>query len=223
MRARAARLPGSIRIHGPPRDGVGGGSERSWARRSAGAREQGRGPAARPEDVPPAQERRPADTPSPGQSASDSDPARNLYCGLPVERRADRIAFVRLPRARGSRAHAAPSGQRSPDKAARTKQPDTGSRTKQARLSSHASEGRRGLRAQEEGGRVRQSCGPRPAPVAEGDPGRPRRGDEGGRGLRCVSRRLDVLRRLHAIDATRLHERRRWVVSFPISSCFGPI
>jgi hypothetical protein len=29
---------------------------------------------------------------------------------------------------------------------------------------------------------------------------------------------LRVLRCLHAVDATRLQERRRWVVSFPISS-----
>ena len=29
------------------------------------------------------------------------------------------------------------------------------------------------------------------------------------------SRRFEVLRRLHAIDATRLHQRRRWVVSGP--------
>ena len=36
------------------------------------------------------------------------------------------------------------------------------------------------------------------------------------------SRRPAVLRRLHAIDATRLQERRSWVVSFSILSRYGP-
>ena len=36
------------------------------------------------------------------------------------------------------------------------------------------------------------------------------------------SRRPAVPRCLHAIDATRLHERRRWVVSFLILRPFGP-
>ena len=34
--------------------------------------------------------------------------------------------------------------------------------------------------------------------------------------------RFGVLWCLHAVDATRLHERRRWVVSSSILSCFGP-
>ena len=37
------------------------------------------------------------------------------------------------------------------------------------------------------------------------------------------SRRPAVLRRLHAIDATRVHQTRSWVVSFSISRPFGPI
>ena len=41
------------------------------------------------------------------------------------------------------------------------------------------------------------------------------------RGAAAVSRRPAVLRRLHAIDARRLHQTRSWVVSFPILSCFG--
>ena len=36
------------------------------------------------------------------------------------------------------------------------------------------------------------------------------------------SRRFEVLRRLHAVDATRVHQTRPWVVSFPISGLFGP-
>ena len=36
------------------------------------------------------------------------------------------------------------------------------------------------------------------------------------------SQRPAVLRCLHAIDATRLHQRRRWVVLFSILSRFGP-
>ena len=36
------------------------------------------------------------------------------------------------------------------------------------------------------------------------------------------TRRPAVLRRLHAIDARRLQERRSWVVSFPIMRPFGP-
>ena len=36
------------------------------------------------------------------------------------------------------------------------------------------------------------------------------------------SRRPAVLRRLHAIDARRLQERRSWVVSFSILGPFGP-
>ena len=41
--------------------------------------------------------------------------------------------------------------------------------------------------------------------------------------LDCVrSRRPAVLRRLHAIDARRLQERRSWVVDFSISGPFGP-
>ena len=36
------------------------------------------------------------------------------------------------------------------------------------------------------------------------------------------SRRPAVLRRLHAIDATRIHQTRSWVVSFVILSEFGP-
>ena len=39
-------------------------------------------------------------------------------------------------------------------------------------------------------------------------------------GEQVRSRRPAVLRCLHAIDATRLHERRRWVVSFSILSAF---
>ena len=35
------------------------------------------------------------------------------------------------------------------------------------------------------------------------------------------SRRVEVLRCLHFVDATRLHERRRWVVSLWILSAFG--
>ena len=38
-----------------------------------------------------------------------------------------------------------------------------------------------------------------------------------------VTRRPAVLRRLHAIDARRLQERRSWVVSFSNSRPFGPI
>ena len=39
----------------------------------------------------------------------------------------------------------------------------------------------------------------------------------------CVEfRRFEVLRRRHAIDATRLHQRRRWVVFFSTLSAFGP-
>ena len=41
--------------------------------------------------------------------------------------------------------------------------------------------------------------------------------------LGVVSRRPAVLRRLHAIDARRLRESRRWVVSFSILRPFGPI
>ena len=37
------------------------------------------------------------------------------------------------------------------------------------------------------------------------------------------TRRPAVLRRLHAIDARRLRESRRWVVSFPILRPFGPL
>ena len=37
------------------------------------------------------------------------------------------------------------------------------------------------------------------------------------------SRRPAVLRRLHAIDATRLHQTRSWVVSFSSLRPFGPI
>ena len=40
---------------------------------------------------------------------------------------------------------------------------------------------------------------------------------------RCVSRRFEVLRCLHAIEATRVHQTRSWVVSFSISRPFGPI
>ena len=40
---------------------------------------------------------------------------------------------------------------------------------------------------------------------------------------RCVSRRFEVLRRLDAIDATRVQERRSWVVSFSSLRPFGPI
>jgi len=40
--------------------------------------------------------------------------------------------------------------------------------------------------------------------------------------MHALSRRPAVLRRLHAIDARRLQERRSWVVSFPILSRFGP-
>ena len=36
------------------------------------------------------------------------------------------------------------------------------------------------------------------------------------------SRRPAVLRRLHAIDATRFHQTRSWVVSFSILRPFGP-
>ena len=37
-----------------------------------------------------------------------------------------------------------------------------------------------------------------------------------------LTQRPAVLRRLHAIDARRLRERRWWVVSFPILRPFGP-
>ena len=37
------------------------------------------------------------------------------------------------------------------------------------------------------------------------------------------SPRFEVLRCLHAIDATRVHQTRSWVVSFSISRPFGPI
>ena len=40
---------------------------------------------------------------------------------------------------------------------------------------------------------------------------------------RCVSRRPVVWRRLDAIDATRVHQTRSWVVSLSISRPFGPI
>ena len=36
------------------------------------------------------------------------------------------------------------------------------------------------------------------------------------------SRRFEVLRRLHAIDATRVHQTRPWVVYFLILRPFGP-
>ena len=36
------------------------------------------------------------------------------------------------------------------------------------------------------------------------------------------SPRFEVWRRLHAIDARRLHQTRSWVVSFSILSRFGP-
>ena len=95
-----------------------------------------------------------------------------IYTAACRSRRAGRIAFVRLPRARrdaGSRAHAAPSGQTRPDQAARQStrhgQPRRGG-------SQDASEGRRRrLRAQEEGGRVRESGRPRKAAVKKRDPG----------------------------------------------------
>ena len=71
---------------------------RSWARRSAdrGARAAGgRGPAPRPEDVPPAQERRPADTPSPPGGVLPPPTPHEIYTRpLPVAPRTDRIAFV---------------------------------------------------------------------------------------------------------------------------------
>ena len=41
-------------------------------------------------------------------------------------------------------------------------------------------------------------------------------------GADVLSRRPAVLRRLHAIDARRLRESRRWVVSFSILRPFGP-
>ena len=41
-----------------------------------------------------------------------------------------------------------------------------------------------------------------------------------GRDQCLVSRRSAVLRRLHAVDARRLQERRPWVVSFPILGRF---
>ena len=40
--------------------------------------------------------------------------------------------------------------------------------------------------------------------------------------MHALSRRPAVLRRLHAIDARRLQERRSWVVSFSIMRPFGP-
>ena len=41
--------------------------------------------------------------------------------------------------------------------------------------------------------------------------------------LACAEHRGPaVLRRLHAIDATRVHQTRSWVVSFPILGPFGP-
>ena len=43
---------------------------------------------------------------------------------------------------------------------------------------------------------------------------------EGKKGIVC-SRRPVVRRRLHAIDATRVHQTRSWVVSFFISGPFG--
>ena len=41
--------------------------------------------------------------------------------------------------------------------------------------------------------------------------------------IKVWSRRPAVLRRLHAVDATRVHQTRSWVVSFSISRPFGPI
>ena len=38
----------------------------------------------------------------------------------------------------------------------------------------------------------------------------------------CVSPRFEVLRRLHAIDARRVHQTRSWVVSFSVLREFGP-
>ena len=100
---------------------------RRWARRSASAREQGRGPRRaertyrrRRNDVPPTRRR-------PREECSRLRP-RTKFILRPAGRAPrgpDRLRAA--PRARGSRAHAAPSGQRSPDEAARTKQPDTGS------------------------------------------------------------------------------------------------
>ena len=43
------------------------------------------------------------------------------------------------------------------------------------------------------------------------------------RDQRCVSRRPVVWRRLHAIDAPRVHLTMKWVVSFLILRLFGPI
>ena len=40
--------------------------------------------------------------------------------------------------------------------------------------------------------------------------------------LTVRSRRPAVSQRFHAVDATRIHERRRWVVSFSILRPFGP-
>ena len=40
--------------------------------------------------------------------------------------------------------------------------------------------------------------------------------------LTVRSRRPAVPQRFHAIDATRIHERRRWVVSFLLKRPFGP-
>ena len=40
---------------------------------------------------------------------------------------------------------------------------------------------------------------------------------------RARSRRPAVLRRLHAIDATRVHLTMKWVVFYAILSAFGPL
>ena len=53
-------------------------------------------------------------------------------------------------------------------------------------------------------------------------PGGGEGGDEGLLDAQGKTRRPAVLRCLHAIDATRLHERRRWVVLFSILRPFGP-
>jgi D-arabinose 1-dehydrogenase-like Zn-dependent alcohol dehydrogenase len=44
----------------------------------------------------------------------------------------------------------------------------------------------------------------------------------GGQFLKARSRRFEVLRRLHAVDATRLQESRSWVVCFSNLRPFGP-
>ncbi len=67
-----------------------------------------------------------------------------------------------------------------------------------------------------EGRRRRQGGGGPPAPHRQIER-KSAKGED-----RCRSRRPAVLRRLHAIDATRVHQTRSWVVSFSSLRPFGP-